>query len=153
MVRLSTDCLQNPLVSICIFKYEAGERGGEGEWKEDGILEQQMQRISQRQNDIIKHDLILVHAADHIHHDIALALVQHDPIVIENDIRGLLCGLLDEAFLECFLGFYVWVWGLCCWCIFPYLLELETEFGRGRGRGRKRVLELCAGPEAWCGAL
>ena len=69
------------------------------------ILEQQMQRIAQRKNHIVEHDLILVHAAHDVHHDVALALVQHDPVVVEVVVGGLLGRLLVQAFLVCFLGF------------------------------------------------
>jgi hypothetical protein len=112
-----------------------------------------MQGISQSQNHIVEHNLILVYAADHIHHDIALALIQHDPVVVENDIRGLLCCLLHQAFLECFLRFHVWVGGLCCWCICPFSVRIaDCEWGKGEEVGD--VLEcVCAGPEVWCGAL
>ena len=68
-----------------------------------------MQRIPHRQNNIIQHNLILIHAAHDIHHDIALALVQHDPVIVEDDICGLLGRFLEEAFLEGFLRFDVWV--------------------------------------------
>lgn len=67
------------------------------------ILEQQMQRIPQRKYNIIQHDLVLIHASHNIHHNIALALIKHDPVVVEDYIGGLLCGLLEQAFLERFL--------------------------------------------------
>jgi hypothetical protein len=80
------------------------------------ILKQQMQTIPQRKHNIIKHNLILLHAAHDIHHDIALALIQHDPVIVEYDIGCLLCGFLEEPFLECFLGFDVRVGGgWCTW--------------------------------------
>ena len=75
---------------------------GKGEGGED-VLEQQMQRVPQREDNIIQHNLILIHAPHNIHHDIALAFIQHDPVVVEDDIGGLLGRLLEEAFLKCLL--------------------------------------------------
>jgi hypothetical protein len=64
-----------------------------------------MQRVPQRKHNIIQHNLVLIHAPDNIHHDVALALVQHDPVVVEDYVGSLLCGLFEEAFFERFLGF------------------------------------------------
>ncbi len=73
--------------------------------EEKYVLEEQMQRIPQRKNDIVEHNLILVHPTHNIHHDIAFGLVKHDPVVVQDYVCGLLGGLLEEALLECFLGF------------------------------------------------
>lgn len=54
------------------------------------ILEQQMQGIPKRKNNVVKQNLVLVNAANDIHHDVRLHLIQHDPVVIEDDIAGLL---------------------------------------------------------------
>lgn len=79
-------------------------------WAYEGgkdLLEQQMQRVPHRQNNIVQHDLVLVHAADDVHHDVALALVQHDAVVIQDDVPRLLGRLLEQALLEGLLRFGV----------------------------------------------
>jgi len=99
-----------------------------------------MQRVPQGQDHIVEHNLILVHAAYDVHHDVALALVQHDPVVVEDDVGGLLGRLLDQAFLECFLGFYVWVGRLGCWCVCELWLAGE---GEGPGELWEGRADLC----------
>ena len=66
-----------------------------------------MQTIPQRQNNIIQHNLILIHTAHHIHHNIAFGLVENDSVIVEDDVCALLGGLFQEAFLEGFLGFQI----------------------------------------------
>lgn len=66
-------------------------------------LEQDVQTISQSQDNIIQHYLILLCAPNNIHHHIALRLEHHHSIVVEDHIAGLLRGLLYEAFLKRFL--------------------------------------------------
>lgn len=68
-----------------------------------------MQRVSYREDDVVEHDLILVHAADDVHHDVGLGLIQHDPVVVQDDVGGLLGRLLQETLLEGFLRLQVCV--------------------------------------------
>lgn len=69
-----------------------------------------MHRVAKGQDDVVEHDLVLLHSADDIYHNVGLALVEDDAVVVEDDVGGLLCCLLEESFLEGFLGLEV---GVC----------------------------------------
>ena len=144
---------------------------GKGGLKCSNVLEQQVQTISQCKDDIIQHNLILVHAAHNIHHDVAFGFIEHNPVVVEDDVCCLFRGFLKEAFLEGFLRFHVCVWlrrGLCVFCELERLACLSMIAMRGillnRRVGERSIL--CdrylesweedvdiLGPLEWWGAL
>lgn len=70
-------------------------------WK--NVLEEEVQRVAERQDSVVEEDLVLVDIANDVHHDIGLVLVQNDTIVVEDDIACLLRRLLNEALLESLL--------------------------------------------------
>lgn len=63
-----------------------------------------MERVSQRKDGVVEQDLVLVDTAHNVHHDVRLHLVQHDSVVVKDDVAGLLGRLLKEALLESLLG-------------------------------------------------
>lgn len=94
---------------------------GGGEWgrrtEEGGLiliwggdaLQQYPQPIPQRQHDAIQQHFILLPAANNIEHHIALHLKDYDLPIVEDHITCRLVRLLEQALLECFLGFHSWV--------------------------------------------
>jgi hypothetical protein len=79
-------------------------------------LEQYSQTIPQRQHHTKQQYLIFLRPANNIHHDIALHLEHHHPIIIQNNVAGLLCRFLQQPFFEGFLVFEEGV-GVCAWCV------------------------------------
>lgn len=84
------------------------------------ILQQNAQRVPQREDDIVQHDLVLAGVADDVEHDVALGLEHHHPVVVEDDVARLLARLLHQALLERLL-----------------VLERRVRLG-GREPGRRR---------------
>jgi hypothetical protein len=59
-----------------------------------------VERVPQGEDGVVQKNLVLVDATDDVHHDVRLHLVQHDPVVVEDDIASLLGRLLNEALLK-----------------------------------------------------
>lgn len=59
-----------------------------------------MQRIANGEDGVVEKNLVLVHAADDVDHDVRLELVEDDPVVVEDDVARLLGRLLDETLLK-----------------------------------------------------
>lgn len=53
-----------------------------------------MQRIPQRKKGVIEQDLVLLGATDEIEHQVSLLLVQHDLVIVEDDVARLFRRLL-----------------------------------------------------------
>lgn len=64
------------------------------------LLEQEMQRVANRQDRVVQQDFVFLQAADDVQHDIRLELVQDDAVVVEDNVASLLGRLLNEALLE-----------------------------------------------------
>lgn len=96
--------------------------------RKHSLLEEKVKRIPQSQNDVVKKDLVLVDASDNIHHDVRLHLVQNDPVVVEDDIAGLLCRLLQETLLKGLLRLDIGV-GVCLAYrgSIPSVMELQSS--------------------------
>jgi len=89
------------------------------------LLEEQVKGVSQSQNGVVQKNLVLVDTANNVHHDIRLHLVQHNSVVVENNVAGLLGGLLNETLLES-------------------LLRLDIGVGVGGSAGRSCLEQLSA---------
>lgn len=63
-----------------------------------------MQAVPKCQKYVVEQDLILVRATHNVDSNIRLHLVEHHLVVVEEDIAGLLCCLLEEALLKTELG-------------------------------------------------
>jgi hypothetical protein len=72
-----------------------------------------MQRVTQSQHGVIQQDLVLVGSANDVQHDVRLHLVQHDAVVVEDDVARLLGRLVDEALFESLLRLQIGV--RVCW--------------------------------------
>lgn len=59
-----------------------------------------MERVTQGQHGVIQQDLVLVGGANDVQHDVGLHLVQHDAVVVEDDVARLLGRLVDEALFK-----------------------------------------------------
>jgi hypothetical protein len=64
------------------------------------ILEDEVHEITQSKDDIVEHDLIFVDTSHDVHHHIALGLVEHNPVVVEDDVRGLFSCLIQEPLFK-----------------------------------------------------
>jgi hypothetical protein len=98
-----------------------------------------MKTIPHGQNHIIQHNLVLIHTAHHIHHNVAFGLVKHDAVVVEDDIGGLFLGFLEETFFEDLLRLDIGVRGWrCC-------AEVSIEKGSSMWREDEHEDEWCGG--------
>lgn len=49
-------------------------------------LEEDVQAVAERQHHAVQHDLVLIRGSDNVEHDVALGLVDHNPVVVEDHI-------------------------------------------------------------------
>lgn len=49
----------------------------------------QVQRVAQGENDVVQQNLVLRDVADNVHHHVRFHLVQHNSIVVEDDVARL----------------------------------------------------------------
>lgn len=63
-----------------------------------------MQAIPQREEHVVQQHLVLLGAAHHVDGHVRLHLVEHHPVVVEQDVAVLLGRLGQEALLEARLG-------------------------------------------------
>ena len=49
-------------------------------------LEEDVQAVAERQHHTVQHDLVLIRGSDDVEHDVALGLVDNDPVVVEDHI-------------------------------------------------------------------
>lgn len=73
------------------------------------ILEEKMQRVTERKNSVVEQNLVLVDVADDVHHNVGLVLVQNNAVIVEDDVAILLRGFVDQALLESLLRLQVGV--------------------------------------------
>lgn len=66
-------------------------------------LEEKVQRVPQGKNGVVEQDLVLIDTANDVDHHVGLHLIQHDPVVVEDNVAGLLRGLVNQTLLECLL--------------------------------------------------
>lgn len=74
------------------------------------LLEQQMQRVADGENSIVKQNLVLVGCANNVNHDIGLELVEHNAVIVEDNITSLLARLINETLLKGLLRLGIGVW-------------------------------------------
>ena len=105
--------------------------------KGPNVLEQNVKRVPQGKDHIVEHNLVLFRSAHHIQHHVAFHLEDHHPVVIEDNIAGLLRRLLQETLLECLLVLQARVW-IGAWVVVA-LRTLRDMWGRvilGEDAGR-----------------
>lgn len=49
-------------------------------------LEEDVQAIAEREHNAVQHNLVLVGGTNDVEHDVALGLVDYNPVVVENHI-------------------------------------------------------------------